>query len=165
MRLSSVRINRIISRVLVLALLSWLIGAGYRNCCAFENAGSSAKITAERYASPAVQLESSTHPQLDHCQKTEQENAGRGTPNDELKSFSPCTHHSAFIVSMPCCSLSAQAFDGARKVRVVPERLAQVAKNEQLQPFAIRARDAALSTERVIHNRGETYLRDCIFLI
>lgn len=164
MRFSSLRISRIISRLLVLALLSWLAGTGYRNCCALSATSSTDKSAAEHHASPyaPLALDANTHAEHDYCDKRNDEH---GTRNDELKSISFCAHHSSFIISMSCCALSAQAFDGARKVRVVPERLAQVAKNEQPQPFAIRARDISLNSERVIHNRGETYLRDCVFLI
>ncbi|MDQ3818005.1 MAG: hypothetical protein M3362_09965 [Acidobacteriota bacterium] len=152
--MSSVRISRIISRLLVLALISWLIGTGYRSCCAPSGTSSTDRGAPEHHASPYAQPASDANTQAEH-----------GTTNDEAESISFCAHHSSFIVSMPCCALSAQAFDGARKVRVVPERPAQVEKNEQPQPFVIHARGVSPGSERVINNRGETYLRDCVFLI
>lgn len=164
MRTSSPLTSRITSSVLAVALVCWLVGAGSRDCCAKGSTDSSAKPAPTSQHALTDEAESGAEPhcgQPEHCRKKES-----AQPQIYLADAdAPCAAHPQLMEAMPCCSLLGQAFDGARKVRVVPERLATALENAQPQPRFVSSSSATLGGNSFQRNLSGTYLRACVFLI
>jgi hypothetical protein len=166
MRSSSPLISKIISSALGLALLCWLVGVASPNCCAKSETASSIKSDSSikgemMHEDVSVSTSEMSGPHCaepEHCQKKESE--------QRTTAFvSSCATHSQFVEAMPCCSLQAQAFDGARKVRLVPERLATASENIQPRASFDSAGNQSFKSRLFLPDRGGTYLRACVFLI
>ncbi|HEX8890917.1 MAG TPA: hypothetical protein VF779_17340 [Pyrinomonadaceae bacterium] len=160
MRSSRPLISKIISSALGLTLLCWLVGAGSLSCCAKNVAASSVKseMMHEGISVSPSEMSGLHRAQPEHCRK-------RGREQRTTAFVSSCAAHSQVVEAMSCCSLQAQAFDGARKVRLLPERLATISDDIAPRVSLDSAGNQSFKSRLFLPDRGGTYLRACVFLI
>ncbi|HYJ46961.1 MAG TPA: hypothetical protein VEV81_10140, partial [Pyrinomonadaceae bacterium] len=162
MSLSSASISRIVSRFLVFALISWIVGAGYRPCCETASAAPSNQSAKAHLHDSEGGMGSAvpTSAGQDHCRRAQ------NTESPDSSAMNPsCATHSRVARAMPCCSLAAQAFTDARKLRIVPERSGQTPGDAPTIHSFVSPRARLFDKRQVVSYRGEAYLLGCVFLI
>jgi hypothetical protein len=88
-----------------------------------------------------------------------------GSGHGDLAINPSCATHSRVAGAMPCCSLAAQAFTDARKLRIMPEGPAQSSSIVRVLPVLVSSSARLPGKQAVIPSRGAAYLLGCVFLI
>ncbi|HLM03236.1 MAG TPA: hypothetical protein VK400_19440 [Pyrinomonadaceae bacterium] len=137
--------QRIISGALVL----WLSGVALLFCCGNMEARAAA---AEKDSCPLARTS--------HCDR---QSSASGVNNPDFASFQREN------LTPDCCGFLPKVFDRARNIEKIPQAAAPSATTVKISApkfsAIARAKESPKTYRAVVHNRGSTYLKNCVFRI
>jgi hypothetical protein len=131
-------------RIISSALVIWLSGVVLLFCCGNMEAR-------------AAEAESCPLAETSHCDKR-----SSGERNVDSARFQKETF------AFDCCGFLSKVFDKARKIEKIPQAAIAAASVKIRAPkfsFVVDAVKAPKVYEPPVHNRGSTYLKNCVFRI
>jgi hypothetical protein len=132
--------QRIMSSMLVI----WLSGVALLFCCGNMQAR-------------AAQTDSCPLAKTSHCDKQSGDENNPDSAKFQKESF-----------AFDCCGFLPKVFDKARKIEKIPQ-LAIVSPSAEVPApkfsFVVRRVKSPKIYQPVVHNRGSTYLKNCVFRI